>query len=103
MWAGRLLPTGIMGGGDVFIPKGRTGDEVKPTDSSWRQPFGATTGTHRIENTGQTRLYTLCNMVPNEDFAELIRSGTPVELDEEDLAVLRRLHQSYVRSRVGVG
>jgi len=26
----------------------------------------------------------------NEDFAELIRSGTPVELDEEDLAVLRR-------------
>jgi len=30
-------------------------------------------------------------MVPNEDFAELIRSGTPVELDEEDLAVLRRL------------
>jgi mannose-6-phosphate isomerase-like protein (cupin superfamily) len=49
------------------------------------------TGTHRIENTGQTRLYALCIMVPNENFAELIRSGTPVELDEEDLAVLRRL------------
>lgn len=49
------------------------------------------TGTHLIENTGQTRLYTLCVMVPNEDFAELIRSGTPVQLDEEDLAVLRRL------------
>jgi len=48
------------------------------------------TGTHKIENTGQTRLYALCIMVPNEDFAELIRSGTPVELDEEDLAVLRR-------------
>jgi hypothetical protein len=29
-------------------------------------------------------------MVPNEGFAELIRSGTPVELDEEDLAVLNR-------------
>ena len=49
------------------------------------------TGTHLIKNTGQTRLYALCIMVPNEDFAELIRSGTPVELDEDDLAVLRRL------------
>ncbi|WP_017721093.1 cupin domain-containing protein [Kamptonema formosum] len=48
------------------------------------------TGTHVIENTGSTRLYALCIMVPNEDFAELIRSGTPVELDEEDLAVLYR-------------
>jgi hypothetical protein len=28
-------------------------------------------------------------MVPNEDFAELIYSGTPTELDSEDLAVLR--------------
>lgn len=49
------------------------------------------TGTHVIENTGSTRLYTLGIMVPNEEFAELIRSGTPVELDEEDIAVLRRL------------
>ncbi|MCU0525469.1 MAG: cupin domain-containing protein [Elainella sp. Prado103] len=48
------------------------------------------TGTHVIENTGADRLYALCIMVPNEDFAELIRSGTPVELDAEDLAVLRR-------------
>jgi mannose-6-phosphate isomerase-like protein (cupin superfamily) len=48
------------------------------------------TGTHIIENTGSDRLYTLCIMVPNEDFAELIRSGTPVELDEEDMAVLSR-------------
>ncbi len=48
------------------------------------------TATHEIENTGQTRLYALCIMVPNENFAELIRSGMPVELDEEDLAVLRR-------------
>lgn len=47
-------------------------------------------GIHIIENTGSTRLYALCIMVPNEDFAELIRSGTPVELDAEDLAVLRR-------------
>ncbi|MBD1996967.1 cupin domain-containing protein [Leptolyngbya sp. FACHB-541] len=48
------------------------------------------TGTHVLENTGSDRLYTLCIMVPNEDFAELIRSGTPVELDAEDMAVLSR-------------
>lgn len=48
------------------------------------------TGIHEIRNTGSGRLYCLCIMVPNEDFAELIRSGTPVELDEEDLRVLRR-------------
>lgn len=48
------------------------------------------TGIHVIENTGKDRLYALCIMIPNEDFAELIRSGTPVELDEEDMRVLRR-------------
>ncbi|MEA5598660.1 cupin domain-containing protein [Rivularia sp. UHCC 0363] len=48
------------------------------------------TGTHVIENTGSGRLYTLTIMVPNEDFAELIRSGIPVELDAEDMAVLGR-------------
>ena len=48
------------------------------------------TGIHEIRNTGSGRLYALCIMVPNEDFAELIRSGTPVELDEEDLRVLKR-------------
>ena len=55
------------------------------------------TGTHVIENTGDGRLYALCIMVPNEDFAELIRSGEPVELDEEDMAVLKR-SDSLVRS-----
>jgi mannose-6-phosphate isomerase-like protein (cupin superfamily) len=49
------------------------------------------TGTHMIKNTGASRLYTLTIMVPNEDFSELIRSGTPVELDEEDMSVLSRL------------
>lgn len=49
------------------------------------------TGIHVIENTGSSRLYALCMMVPNEDFAELIRSGMPVQLDEEDMAVLGRL------------
>ena len=44
---------------------------------------------HVIENTGAGRLYTLTVMVPDEDFATLIRSGTEVALDAEDLAVLR--------------
>jgi mannose-6-phosphate isomerase-like protein (cupin superfamily) len=48
------------------------------------------TGIHELRNTGNGRLYALCIMVPNEDFAELIRSGIPVELDEEDLRVLNR-------------
>jgi mannose-6-phosphate isomerase-like protein (cupin superfamily) len=45
-------------------------------------------GTHLIENIGAGRLYMLTTMVPNEEFAELIRKGVPVPLDEEDLAVL---------------
>lgn len=48
------------------------------------------TGIHEVRNTGSGRLYTLTVMVPNEEFAELIRSGVPVELDAEDMAVLRR-------------
>jgi mannose-6-phosphate isomerase-like protein (cupin superfamily) len=44
---------------------------------------------HVIENTGPGKLYTLTAMTPNEGFAELIRSGEQVELDDEDLRVLR--------------
>jgi len=60
---------------------------VKAGDSLLVPP----TGTHLIRNSGSSRLYTLTVMVPNEDFSELIRSGTPVELDAEDMAVLGRL------------
>ena len=57
----------------------RTGDSilVRPT------------GMHEIHNAGAGRLYLLSVMVPNEDFAELVRSGIPAELDAEDLAVLQ--------------
>jgi mannose-6-phosphate isomerase-like protein (cupin superfamily) len=51
-------------------------------------------GIHEIRNTGRDRLYMLCIMVPNEDFAELIRNGVPDQLDEEDLRVLRRTYES---------
>ena len=40
---------------------------------------------------GAGRLYALCTMIPNDQFAELIRRGVPAELDAEDLAVLRRM------------
>lgn len=48
---------------------------------------------HVIENTGAGKLYLLQMMVPNDDFAELIRRGTPMSLDDEDLAVLRRVNR----------
>ena len=48
-------------------------------------------GTHEVRNAGSDRLYMLCIMVPNEDFAELIRNGVPDALDEEDLRVLSRM------------
>ena len=44
---------------------------------------------HVVENPGPGKLYCLTIMVPDEDFAALIRNGTPVTLDAEDLAVLR--------------
>lgn len=47
-------------------------------------------GLHEIHNTGIGRLYALSVMVPNEDFAELVTSGTPAKLDAEDLAVLKQ-------------
>ena len=61
--------------------------EIKAGDSLLVPP----TGTHLIKNTGSSRLYMLTIMVPNEYFAELIRTGIPVELDEEDMTVLGRL------------
>jgi mannose-6-phosphate isomerase-like protein (cupin superfamily) len=44
--------------------------------------------THAVRNTGQTRLYCLTTMVPDEDFAKLITSGVKDALDAQDLAVL---------------
>ena len=50
------------------------------------------TGTHYLKNTGSERLYVLSIMVPDENFSELIRSGIPATLDEQDLKVLSRLN-----------
>ena len=58
--------------------------EVKPGSSFLVRPGVE----HVVENTGNTRLYCLTTMVPNEAFAELIRNGIPWQLDETDYAVL---------------
>ncbi|GAA6622955.1 cupin domain-containing protein [Scytonema sp. NUACC26] len=76
----------VLKGEGVAMCDGKT-VPIKAGDSLLVPP----TGTHLIKNTGSSRLYTLTIMVPNEDFAELIRSGTPVALDEEDMSVLGRV------------
>ena len=43
---------------------------------------------HVVQNTGTDKLYCLTMMTPNEGFAELIRAGTPVQLTDEDRAVI---------------
>ena len=43
---------------------------------------------HLVENTGTSRLYCLTTMVPDEDFAVLIREGQPWPLDDADRQVL---------------
>lgn len=43
---------------------------------------------HVVRNTGADKLYCLTVMVPNEGFAELVRSGIPMDLPEEDRARL---------------
>ena len=65
----------------------RCGDHVMPIkkgDALLLRPGNE----HVIENTGPSKLYTLTVMTPDEDFAKLIRSGQPVELDAEDIRVL---------------
>jgi mannose-6-phosphate isomerase-like protein (cupin superfamily) len=45
-------------------------------------------GMHAVRNTGSSRLYCLTTMAPDEDFAQLIQSGVPDQLDTEDLTAL---------------
>jgi mannose-6-phosphate isomerase-like protein (cupin superfamily) len=45
---------------------------------------------HVVENTGPGKLYCLTLMIPNEGFAELVRSGERTALQPDDLAVLTR-------------
>jgi mannose-6-phosphate isomerase-like protein (cupin superfamily) len=43
---------------------------------------------HVVENTGSGKLYCLTTMLPDENFAALIRSGIPVTLTDDDRRVL---------------
>jgi mannose-6-phosphate isomerase-like protein (cupin superfamily) len=43
---------------------------------------------HIVQNTGEGRLYCITFMLPNEGFAELVRSGQPEPLDAADVAAL---------------
>jgi len=52
------------------------------------------TSRHRIENTGSGRLYAITTMAPDHGFAALVLAGETVPLDEDDLAVVRRLARS---------
>lgn len=54
------------------------------------------TGKHQIINTTTERLYALGFMVPNEHFVELIRSGTPVDLDDGDRQVLGQIKHPFL-------
>jgi mannose-6-phosphate isomerase-like protein (cupin superfamily) len=43
---------------------------------------------HVVENTGPGKLYCLTTMIPDEGFADLIRRGIPMTLDDDDRRVL---------------
>jgi len=43
---------------------------------------------HRIENTGDGRLYAITTMAPDAGFTALIEAGEPTALDAQDAAVL---------------
>ena len=63
---------------------GEAWTEIGPGDTLMLPPSVE----HVVENTGPGKLYCLTLMVPDEEFAALIRGGSPVELDDEDRAVL---------------
>jgi mannose-6-phosphate isomerase-like protein (cupin superfamily) len=73
----------VLRGSGVAYANGEARD-VGPGDCIVLRP-----GTeHVVENTGTEKLYCLTFMTPNEGFAELIRSGTRVELTEADRAII---------------
>lgn len=46
---------------------------------------------HDIINTGDTKMYALTSMLPDENFSDLIKRGPVASLDEEDLAFLNNM------------
>ena len=58
--------------------------QIKPGSVLLQRPGHS----HAVRNTGNTRLYCLTTMVPDEDFARLITSGVPDALDQQDLLAM---------------
>lgn len=89
---GRTPPNGHMRAHEMFFVLEGEGDayangectRIVKGDALMIMPGTA----HAIENVGKGKLYCLTIMVPDEDFAALIRRGTPVTLGEDDLQVL---------------
>jgi mannose-6-phosphate isomerase-like protein (cupin superfamily) len=72
--------------GEGLAKIGGTTIPVKAGDSFCAMPGHE----HIVENTGAGKLYCLTLMIPNEGFAELVRSGECKALQPDDLAVLTR-------------
>ena len=70
--------------GEGIARCGDTETSIKAGDAMLVRPGGE----HVVRNTGAGKLYTLTVMTPNEGFAELIRNGEAVMLDDEDRRVL---------------
>lgn len=89
---GRTPPNGHLRALEMFFVLEGEGDAYangECTRISKGDALMITPGTaHAIENVGAGKLYCLTVMVPDEDFAALIRSGIPVELQPDDLEVL---------------
>jgi mannose-6-phosphate isomerase-like protein (cupin superfamily) len=73
----------VLSGTGLAIASGKT-MPIGPGDAFVLKPGVE----HVVENTGTKKLYCLTLMTPNEGFAELIRNGTPVDLTDEDRAVI---------------
>jgi len=73
----------VLGGSGIAMAGGET-FAIGPGDSFVLKPGVE----HVVENNGSKKLYCLTLMTPNEGFAELIRNGTPVEITDEDRAVI---------------
>lgn len=89
---GRTPPNGHLRAHEMFFVLEGEGDayangectRIAKGDALMIKPGTA----HAIENVGAGKLYCLTVMVPDEDFAALIRSGIPVRLQEDDLRIL---------------
>lgn len=89
---GRTPPNSHVGAFEFFYVLGGTGrascDGESVDIARGTSMLVPAKSVHVIENTGPGKLYTLTMMLPDEAFAAMIRNGTPVTLDADDVAFL---------------